>query len=206
MSSTSGVKDRSKIKCFKCYEIGHVASVCPKNRTGGNSKGYEKRVDVCTVAPPSGTITLSGESIPYCFDSGAECSLVKESVAEKFTGKRFHNIVTLNGISNDSICSTLQVLSNINIEQYCLEVLLHVVMDKYLKHEVLIGREVLSQGFGVSIDADKFCFYKTERVNVLSLVKYEEIINSDTNLNDSDKTILNNMLRCTLIGLSTEFQ
>lgn len=123
MSSTSGVKDRSKIKCFKCYEIGHVASVCPKNRTGGNSKGYEKRVDVCTVAPPSGTITLSGESIPYCFDSGAECSLVKESVAEKFTGKRFHNIVTLNGISNDSIYSTLKVLSNINIEQYCLEVL-----------------------------------------------------------------------------------
>ncbi|XP_041674417.1 uncharacterized protein LOC121530070 [Drosophila eugracilis] len=68
-------------------------------------------------------------------------------------------------------------------------------MDKYLKHDVLIGREVLSLGFGVSIDADKFCFYNIKRVNVLSLVKYEEIINSDTNLIDSDKTILNNMLR-----------
>jgi len=42
-SNTPGLKDRSNIKCFKCDEMGHVASVCPK----GHNKYIEKRVDVC---------------------------------------------------------------------------------------------------------------------------------------------------------------
>ncbi|XP_052849921.1 uncharacterized protein LOC128260739 [Drosophila gunungcola] len=164
-TNTTGVKDRSGVKCFKCGEIGHFASACPKVRSGGCERIFEKRVDICAVAPPSGTIKASGESVPFCFDSGAECSLVKESVAHKFKGKRVNNVVKLNGISNDAIYSTQQVLCNINIEQYCFEILLHVILDKYLKYDVLVGREILSQGFGVMIDADKFQIYKTKMID-----------------------------------------
>ncbi|XP_049307209.1 uncharacterized protein LOC125777120 [Bactrocera dorsalis] len=192
-SSYAGVKDRSNIRCFKCNEIEHYATSCLKIRTSGNEKGYEKRVDICTVAPPRGIINLSGESVPFC--SGAECSLVKESVADKFKGKRFNNIVKLNGISNDSICSTLQILTNINIEQYCLETLLHVVMDKYLIYDVSIGREILSQGFSVTIDAEKFSIYKTKRVDVVTFVNYENVVDSDDDLSKSDKTVLKGILK-----------
>ncbi|XP_046869011.1 uncharacterized protein LOC124461545 [Drosophila willistoni] len=77
-SSSQGSKDRSTVKCFKCDELEHFASACPKGGPRGNDRVIEKRVDICTVAPPSGTICSStGESIPFCFDSGAECSLVK---------------------------------------------------------------------------------------------------------------------------------
>ncbi|XP_044570229.1 uncharacterized protein LOC116654501 [Drosophila ananassae] len=81
-SNMTGPKDWSSVKCFKCDEIGHFASACPKGRT------YEKRVDICTVAPPTGIMRASGESIPFCFDSGAECSLVEESDMDKFKGKQ----------------------------------------------------------------------------------------------------------------------
>lgn len=81
-SSNSGVKDRSNIRCFKCNEMGHYATSCSKIRSS-EEKIYEKHVDICTVAPPRGIINLSGESVPFCFDSGAECSLIKESVADK---------------------------------------------------------------------------------------------------------------------------
>jgi len=46
-------KDRSTVKCFKCDELGHFASACPKGRSRGNDRVIEKRVDICTVAPPS---------------------------------------------------------------------------------------------------------------------------------------------------------
>ncbi|XP_043064141.1 uncharacterized protein LOC122320104 [Drosophila ficusphila] len=196
-SSDFGVKNRINIRCVHCNEKGHYANSCPKIKTSENEKKkmYEKRVDFCTVAPPKGNINVSGELIPFCFDSGAECSLVKESVAEKFKGKRLNNIVKLNGIGNDSICSTMQILSNINVEQYCLEILLHVVMDKYLKYDVLIGREILSQGFSVTIAAEKFSIDKTKRVDVVTFATYDNVVDSDGDLSNSDKMALKNILK-----------
>lgn len=196
-SSTQGSKDRSTVKCFKCDELGHFASACPKGRSRGNNQVTEKRVDICTVAPPSGIVRSStGESVPFCFDSGAECSLVKESDADKFSGKRINNIVKLNGICNDSICSTQQLLCNINIDQCYFEILLHVIMDKYLKYDVLIGREILGQGFGVTMDADKFQIYTTKRVESLVTINYEEVIETNHELDDLDKTALKKILKC----------
>ncbi|XP_043863824.1 uncharacterized protein LOC122756965 [Drosophila mojavensis] len=193
--TTAGPKDRAGIRCFKCDEPGHFASSCSKGRAGGSGQVYEKRVDICTIAPPSGVINLSGESVPFCFDSGAECSLVKESKADKFKGKRINNIVKLNGIGNDSICSIQQILANITIEQYCFEILLHVVLDRFLNYDVLIGREILGQGFGVLIDAARFQMYKTKEVKVVNKTGYEDIISSSSHINEHDKMTLINILK-----------
>jgi len=144
-----------------------------------------------------GTISSStGESVPFCFDSGAESSLIKESAADKLSGKRINNIVKLNGISNDSICSTQQLLCNINIDQCYFEILLHVSMDKYLKYGVLIGREIFSQGFGITMDADKFQIYTTKRVESIVITNYEDVIESNSEFNDLDKAALINILKC----------
>jgi len=32
------------------------------------------------------------------FDSGAECSLIRESVSNKLVGKRIHSVISLKGI------------------------------------------------------------------------------------------------------------
>lgn len=48
-----------------------------------------------------------------------------------------------------------QILSNVKIGGYSLEVLFHVVLDKYLKYDVMIGREILNQNFGTIITANK---------------------------------------------------
>jgi len=187
-SSTQGSKDWSTVKYLKCDELEHFASACPKGRSRGNDRVIEKCVDICTVAPPSGILSSStGESVPFCFDSGAECSLVKESAADKFSGKRINNIVKLNGISNGLICSTQQLLCNINIDQCYFEILLHIIMVKYLKYDVLIGREIFSQGFGVTMDADKFQIYTTKRVESIVITNFEDVIESNSELDDLDK-------------------
>lgn len=63
-------------------------------------------------------------------------------------------------------------------------------MDKYLKYDVLIGREILGQGFGVTMDADKFQIYTTKRVESLVTINYEEVIETNHELDDLDKTAL----------------
>ncbi|XP_070145132.1 uncharacterized protein [Drosophila kikkawai] len=54
--SGSAGKDRPNIRCYKCDEIGHVASVCPKGRAHGIDKFKEKRVDICQIHEPKGLL------------------------------------------------------------------------------------------------------------------------------------------------------
>ena len=40
------------------------------------------------------------------YDSGAECSLIKGSISERFSGKRFGNVVSMIGVGQTSVFST----------------------------------------------------------------------------------------------------
>jgi len=73
---------------------------------GSKTFNREKRVDQCSVALPKGFINHRGQIFEITFDSGAECSLLKEKLSTKFSGKRFNNVVMLKGIGNNGICST----------------------------------------------------------------------------------------------------
>lgn len=85
------------------------------------------------------------------FDSGAECSLITESLAQKFAGKRVNNTVTLIGIGKASVTSNSQILATVIIQDYPVELLFHVVPDYCLTNEVMIGRDLISLGFCVKL-------------------------------------------------------
>lgn len=101
----------------------------------------------------------------------------------------------LKGIGNDSVCSSTQILTNVTINNFILEMSFHVIMDKYLKHDIMIGREILSQGFGVTIESDRFCIYKVKLINVVTEPKtYEDCIKENVELNEADKCRFINVL------------
>nr|XP_026499848.1 uncharacterized protein LOC113403492 isoform X3 [Vanessa tameamea] len=121
--------------CFKCGKPGHIAARCSSSSHGGSgpaiggAHGGERRVDVCTVQPPSGTLIHKGELIQFTYDSGAECSLVGESFSSKFSGKRHYNVVAMTGIGKTQAFSTEQILCCVTINGHPLEILLHVLPD-----------------------------------------------------------------------------
>ncbi|XP_070075762.1 uncharacterized protein [Drosophila takahashii] len=84
-------RERSAVTCFKCGNPGHIASVCMKGTTSANNFNNEKRVDMCAVLEPTSIMKQMGESFIFFFDSGAECSLVKEKLCNKLAGKRIYN-------------------------------------------------------------------------------------------------------------------
>lgn len=77
------------VVCFKCGGQGHIASRCTTAAAPTSSSAApsvpERRVNLCEVEPPSGQLTHLGKQFQFYFDSGAECSLVKESVACKLS-------------------------------------------------------------------------------------------------------------------------
>lgn len=58
-------------------------------------KFNEKRVELCSVNP-AGSLLHNGKSFDFIFDSGAECSLLKLSIADQFSGPVFETPVIPN--------------------------------------------------------------------------------------------------------------
>ncbi|CAH1639603.1 unnamed protein product [Spodoptera littoralis] len=82
----------------------------------------------------------SGEKFSFCFDSGAQCFLVKESLAERFPGKRLHALVTLLGIGSFNVNCNVQILTDVTIQGYSMQVLFHVVPDECIPETIMVGR------------------------------------------------------------------
>jgi len=82
---------------------------------------------MCAVLEPSGIMKQMGESFIFFFDSDAECSLVKEKLCNKLAEKRIYNTVVLRGIGDNIVKSNLQILATVNISEFNVEVLLHLV-------------------------------------------------------------------------------
>lgn len=162
--------------CYKCGKPGHIAVRCTSGGGGGGGGSgpadggarSERRVDVCVVQPPSGMLQHKGELMRFTYDSGAECSLVKESFASKFSGKRISNVVAMTGIGQTRAFSTEQILCCVVINDHPLEILLHVLPDNYLQSNVMLGREILNQGFAINMTATELSLTKVLCVNSVS--------------------------------------
>lgn len=165
------------VTCFSCGAVGHFAKNCPRRSSQESSASsvagpsQEKRVNVCVINTPAGTLQHAGEQFPFTYDSGAECSLIRESVAAKFRGKRFNNVVSLTGIGQSAVCSTVQISSQIEIDDIPIEVVFHVLPDRYLHYDVMIGREVLALGIAVNMTSDHVTFSRTRIVNLCEMTK-----------------------------------
>jgi len=74
------------------------------------------------------------------------------------------NVVILRGLGSNTICSTLQILANVLISERSYEILFHVVLDNYIKYDALIGRDILSQGVGVTITSKSLTMFNEKSI------------------------------------------
>jgi hypothetical protein len=157
----------------------------------------ERRIDSYLKGAPAGRLSHQGESFPFYFDSGAECSLIKESLASKFSGKRITDIVVMRGIGNTCVKSALQILSTVCINSCTLEIVIHVLADEYLKYDIMIEHEILTKGFDVNITRNSLYICQTKVVNACDKTAENEIdFNEiDTEVFGNDKSRLTSILK-----------
>ena len=132
------------ITYYRCGEPGHVAPRClqkEKIPEHPEESTVQRRVNVCAIKPATESLCNLGEKFSFCFDSGCECSLIKESVSKRFPGKRCYDPVTLLGIGKSNLKCSCQILATVTIQNHCVQLLFHVVPDDSLSADILIGRD-----------------------------------------------------------------
>lgn len=98
----------------------------------------------------------------------------------------------LKGIGDAAVYSMQQILAEVDVNGNAIEILFHVVQDKNLTNDVIIGRDILTQGYTLIMSPDKFEVIKSKAVNVCSATEQSvNLKNVDTELlgNDRDELI-----------------
>lgn len=195
------------VNCYVCGKPGHIATTCPDKKTGN---GTTKEVNICERDTSRGTlVTSSGEKIPFLFDSGSNCSLIKLSTSLNFPGTECSSLVYLKGIGNGEIQCTSQISGAVRIGDYSTTLLFHVVPDDCISDPLLIGRDIIENGGRVTIDDNGLTITNNKEVDVCEKqVTFYDDMNIDTDLTGESKLelirILNKYANNFINGIPTQ--
>ncbi|XP_076618875.1 uncharacterized protein LOC143340595 [Colletes latitarsis] len=144
---TSEELTKKVITCSFCSKKGHDESKCwIKQRTQGNNQGRKKpEANVCHTSSHNLTPILLKTTPVYCLmDSGADCSLIKESVAKRVGCNVVPFVTTVYGLGKVNVSTIGRSSVLMQSEDVSVEMDLFVVSDCDSLHDVIIGRNVLS--------------------------------------------------------------
>lgn len=126
----------------------------------------EKNINLCQKGKDKSNIILvyiKESSIEAMFDSGADCSLVRETTALTLPGLQTTKTTYLKGIGPVLIMSFNQVTTICTINNLHIELNLHVVLDHQLPCDIIIGRDILSTpGLEISLTKEGVIISRTE--------------------------------------------
>lgn len=200
--------------CYRCGKEGHIVPQCMKKTSNGvgapgkgvsvgagggaggaSSAALEGRVNICEVTGFRGELTQSGESNPFYFDNGAECSLVKLSIANRFSEVRSAINVRLTGVGNAHIYCTEQISCLVIIDDHCLHLSFLILPDERMPYEIMIGSDILNVRLIVNLSRARLSI--TKPVYYFSAIAEIDVRPIITDITPA--------LRDNLVNLLTEF-
>lgn len=130
----------NKTTCSFCKIPGHSFETCFKRERALTSNvNYIAGSKLAPIQMKIGQKTLQA-----IFDSGAECSLMRESIAAQLPGRRLETANYLKGIGQFPVFSiatlvTVGVIDNINVE-----IQFHIVADYEMTTDILVGMNLIN--------------------------------------------------------------
>ncbi|KAJ8710458.1 hypothetical protein PYW08_008973 [Mythimna loreyi] len=131
----------NKPTCTFCSRIGHTYDTCYKRE-----RAVVSSVNcVGTSKLNSMSVVVGNLNLHAIFDSGAECSVIRESVAAKLPGKRVDRVSYLKGLGQFTVISLSTLTTICVIDSLRIELEFHVVPDYEVCSDILIGMNLVEK-------------------------------------------------------------
>lgn len=121
--------------CTFCSRLGHTYQTCYKRERAVVSNVNCVGTSKLNAMP----VVVGGFKINAIFDSGAECSVIRESVAAKLPGKRVDRVSYLKALGQFTVVSLSTLTTVCIIDNLRVELEFHVVSDIEVSSDILIG-------------------------------------------------------------------
>lgn len=128
-----------KPTCTFCSRVGHTYETCYRRERAVVS-------NVNFVGTPklnSMPVLVGNLNLVAIFDSGAECSVIRESIAAKLPGKRIDTVNYLKGLGQFTVVSLSTLTTVCVIDSLRIELVFHIVPDYEICSDMLIGMNLV---------------------------------------------------------------
>ncbi|KAK2578390.1 hypothetical protein KPH14_011876 [Odynerus spinipes] len=175
--NTTGGDRRTPIECFNCGTAGHMAKDCRKarvictkcKRIGHTSEkcATTKEVNEVRFAPDNSAnlfervVIVNGHKVKGLIDTGSAGTIIRAMIIKKFNlTTTTTTAAVLKGFAGQTITTDIMTRVTIRVMEAMAVVNALVVPDKCLPHEVIVGRDFLSQEHIIVIKRGKEITFK----------------------------------------------
>lgn len=196
-TSTSNDSKPSLKSCSFCKRKGHTQENCFQllNKKAGDDKPAS--VNSLVIGNnKSKTAQIDERNFSCLLDSGAECSLMRDSVGDAVRGKIIYETTMLRGVGENSFQSLRKKICMICIDDLNIELEFVLVPDKFIQYDLLLGQNLFeSPGIQVTFTNNGTAISR-KLYHVNSVQKFNvELINVNDDISSDHKKELHNMLK-----------
>lgn len=123
-------------------------------------------------------VTIRNISINSIIDTGASCSIIRDSIAKRLNYKFLPCSLYVNGIGNGKIHISAVITAPVKFENVSIKLDLHVTHDQDFPFDLLIGRNVVSETDIQIIVDSEVCKLIRKDPSPVATVYFANIINS----------------------------
>lgn len=145
---------QSRLSCTYCRKIGHQVNDCfklnreqPSTSRQVNYFSIELGNDFCT------TFKIQNISVKCLIDTGAECSLITESIIKQLDCHLETAFITLKGIGGATLFASNKTTLTIEKDGTAFEIVFFVVDKSVITPDCILGRDLLKHN-GIQIHTD----------------------------------------------------
>lgn len=129
-------------KCFQCGERGHIASKCVKRQNAVRNVHIDASI-VCKKY--SKEVEINGHKTLALIDTGSDICLVRSDKYIRLGSPRLDSKeIRFRGVGSNDNLTLGEFNANITIDECVYPILIRVVSDTLLNHELIIGTDFLN--------------------------------------------------------------